>query len=137
MSATAVRSRKTADLAPETSDLAVQSVAASAFVIPTDRPESDGTFAWDSTTLVLAEVATAEPAGLGYSYTSRAAATVIETMLAPAVVGLDPMGIPAASVAMRGAVRNVGATGIAASAIAAVDVALWDLKARILGLPLI
>jgi L-alanine-DL-glutamate epimerase-like enolase superfamily enzyme len=33
-------------------------------------------------------------------------------------------------------VRNLGHTGLTASAIAAVDIALWDLKARLLALPL-
>ena len=38
---------------------------------------------------------------------------------------------------MVGSIRNLGRPGIASMAIAAVDVALWDLKARILGLPLV
>ena len=37
---------------------------------------------------------------------------------------------------MARAVRNLGRPGVAAMAIRAVDVALWDLKARLLGLPL-
>jgi L-alanine-DL-glutamate epimerase-like enolase superfamily enzyme len=37
---------------------------------------------------------------------------------------------------MRRAVRNVGYPGVASSAISAVDIALWDLKARLLGLAL-
>ncbi|OOK67713.1 mandelate racemase/muconate lactonizing enzyme-like domain protein [Mycobacterium kansasii] len=34
----------------------VESVEASAYTIPTDAPESDGTLAWDSTTFVLVSV---------------------------------------------------------------------------------
>ena len=37
---------------------------------------------------------------------------------------------------MRQRVRNVGRAGLAATAISAVDAALWDLKARLLDLPL-
>ena len=46
------------------------------------------------------------------------------------------MAPQAAWAAMVGAVRNLGRPGIASMAIAAVDLALWDLKARVLGLPL-
>ena len=34
------------------------------------------------------------------------------------------------------AVRNVGLPGVAATAISAVDVSLWDLRAQAVGLPL-
>jgi hypothetical protein len=33
----------------------ITGIRATAYRIPTDAPESDGTFAWDSTTLVLEE----------------------------------------------------------------------------------
>jgi L-alanine-DL-glutamate epimerase-like enolase superfamily enzyme len=37
---------------------------------------------------------------------------------------------------MQRAVRNMGRDGLAATAIAAIDTSLWDLKAKLLGLPL-
>ena len=43
------------------------------------------------------------------------------------------MATGAAWAAMVDAVRNQGRPGIASSAIAAVDIALWDLKAKLLG----
>jgi L-alanine-DL-glutamate epimerase-like enolase superfamily enzyme len=65
----------------------IQRLTVSAYTVPTDLPESDGTYAWDSTTLVL--------------------------------------------------IRNLGRPGIASMAIAAVDAALWDVKARLLDVPLL
>ena len=115
---------------------AVTSVVASAFRIPTDAPEADGTLAWDHTTIVVAHVASGDMEGVGYTYAPPEAASLINGMLAEVVRGEDAFSIEAAWHAMVGAVRNVGWRGIAASAISAVDVALWDLKAKLLNLPL-
>ena len=106
----------------------VDQVHASAFAVPTDAPESDGTLEWDSTTIVVVEARSGEEAGLGYSYTSSAAAALVADLLQEAVVGSDAMDVPGAWLTMMRAIRNVGRPGVAASAIAAVDVALWDLK---------
>ena len=113
----------------------LERIDVSAFTLPTDRPESDGTFEWDETTAVVVEVAAGGARGLGFSYAGEAAARVIERRLAPRIIGRDALDIPAAWAAMVAAVRNVGLPGIAATAISAVDVALWDLKARLLQLP--
>jgi L-alanine-DL-glutamate epimerase-like enolase superfamily enzyme len=118
-------------------DVPIEHVDASAFTVPTERPESDGTFEWDATTVAVAEVAAGGARGLGFSYTGEAAARVIERRLAPRVIGRDALDVPAAWAAMVAAVRNVGLPGIAATAISAVDIALWDLKARLLDLPLV
>lgn len=105
--------------------------------IPTEQPEADGTFQWDSTTMVLVEaIADSGQLGLGFTYGAAAAATLIREMLAPAVVGCPVENVRAAWEAMVRAVRNVGRPGIASHAISAVDTALWDLKARGAGLPL-
>ena len=37
----------------------------SAYTVPTDRPEADGTFSWDATTLVVVEIADGGATGLG------------------------------------------------------------------------
>lgn len=118
-------------------EAAVTKVSVRAYTIPTDGPEADGTFAWDSTTIVIVEIEAADRAGLGYSYASPAAAALIRDHLADSVTGRDAMDIPAARRAMLHAVRNLGAVGQASYAISAMDVALWDLKARLLGLPLV
>jgi len=113
----------------------VTQVTAAAYVIPTDAPEADGTLTWDATTMVLATARADGLAGIGWSYASAAAQQVITGMLAEAVTGRSALDVPGSCEAMIRAVRNVGRPGIAATAISAVDIALWDLKARLLGCP--
>lgn len=108
----------------------------SAYTIPTDAPEADGTFAWDSTTLVVMDLAAGGKVGFGYTYADAATATLIRDTLASVVKGREAMDIPGAWQAMVHAIRNLGRPGIASMAIAAVDVALWDLKAKLLDLSL-
>jgi L-alanine-DL-glutamate epimerase-like enolase superfamily enzyme len=114
----------------------VESVDVAAYTIPTDAPESDGTIAWDRTTIIVVEPVAGGVRGLGYSYADANAARLVAETLAPAVQGLDAMDVGRAWSAMVGTVRNLGRPGLAATAISAVDNALWDLKARLLGLPL-
>src|ERR671936_1456571 len=115
---------------------AIERVAVSAFQIPTDQPESDGTLEWDSTTLVLVEVFGGGSTGLGFTYADASAARLIEGKLADAVRGRDAMSPQAAWAAMQSAVRNLGQQALCAMAVSAVDIALWDLKARLLGVAL-
>ena len=107
-------------------------VTARTFAIPTDLPESDGTLAWDHTTIVLVNVEAGGATGLGYSYCGAAAAELVSGVLAKALASCDAFAIEVASKAMADAVRNIGRPGISACAISAVDIALWDLKARLL-----
>jgi L-alanine-DL-glutamate epimerase-like enolase superfamily enzyme len=105
--------------------------------IPTDLPEADGTIAWDSTTMLLVEaVADSGERGLGFSYCAAAAEHVVQDVLAPVIVGYDPTDFGRGWGAMVAAVRNIGRAGIAACAISAVDIALWDLAARLAKQPL-
>lgn len=115
----------------------VERITVGAFEVPTETPESDGTLSWSRTGLVVVEAATDGCYGVGWSYTHPAAALIARSTLAPVVVGLDPLSPPAAWRAMRREVRNLGRSGVVASAISAVDAALWDLKARLLELPLV
>jgi L-alanine-DL-glutamate epimerase-like enolase superfamily enzyme len=103
-----------------------------AYRVPTDGPEADGTLAWDATTVVVVHVRAAGQVGLGWTYAPAAAGHLIGEMLVPAVTGRSAFDVPAANEAMTRAVRNAGHSGVAATAISAVDVALWDLKARLL-----
>lgn len=115
----------------------VERVEARAYRIPTDAPESDGTLAWDATTAVVVEAHAAGARGLGYTYSAAAAAAVVRDELGGAVEGRSALDVGAAWAAMVARVRNLGRPGVASAAVSAVDVALWDLKARLLGLPLV
>jgi L-alanine-DL-glutamate epimerase-like enolase superfamily enzyme len=117
-------------------DPVVESVSAEVYTVPGDAPEADGTLAWDSTTLVLARVEAAGVEGLGWTYGAPACASVIAGPLAGLVRGRPALDVPGCHEAMVRAVRNVTRPGVAGYAISAVDVALHDLKARLLGLPL-
>jgi L-alanine-DL-glutamate epimerase-like enolase superfamily enzyme len=99
-------------------------------------PEADGTLAWDSTTMVAVEVIAYGVTGIGWTYGPPACAQVLTDLLAPEVLGSDPMNVAGTFASMVRAVRNAGRPGAIGYAISAVDIALWDLKARLLGLPL-
>ena len=115
----------------------IEWLEAAAYRIPTDRPEADGTYAWDSTTLVTVEVMGGGVRGFGYTYGSTAVVSLIRDQLAARVAGRDALSVEGAWNALVAEVRNVGRPGIASTAISAIDAALWDLKAKLLGLPLI
>lgn len=105
--------------------------------MPTDFPESDGTLEWNSTTLVLVQAYGGNKCGLGYSYADDATATLIRGLLTGVVKSQDAMAPRASWDAMVSRIRNLGRPGIVSMAISAVDIALWDLKARLLNLPLV
>ena len=112
-------------------------IEVSAYTIPTDAPESDGTLEWRQTTLVLVHVRAGGATGIGYSYANRATAVLVADTLADVVQGRDALDIAGAWDAMVAAIRNLGRPGISSMAIASVDNALWDLKARLLDVPLV
>ncbi len=115
----------------------IERVGACAFEIPTDRPEADGTIAWNSTTRVLLEVSAGGKIGVGYTYSGASILRLIRDKLVPIIAGKDALAPQAAWLAMQRAVRNLGREGLAATAISAIDAALHDLKARLLDLPLV
>ena len=112
----------------------VSEVQVHAYRIPTDAPESDGTLEWDSSTIVVVEVEAEGECGLGYTYGDTSVAAFIDSKLRPAIYGADAMRPGAAWTQMQRESRNAGRPGVGAMAISAVDIALWDLKARLLGL---
>jgi L-alanine-DL-glutamate epimerase-like enolase superfamily enzyme len=115
----------------------IERVEVSVYTVPTDLPESDGTLEWDSTTMVLVEASGGGTRGLGYTYADKATGELIRDKLAGVAQGRDAMSPPGAWEAMIHEIRNLGRPGVVSMAVAAVDAALWDLKARLLNLPLV
>jgi len=109
----------------------IKNVEVSAYSIPTDAPEGDGTFQWDSTTLVLCEIRAGGEIGIGYTYGSKAIAALADELGQKCLIEQSALDIPALYASMLEQVRNDGSRGIASMAISALDVALWDLKARL------
>ena len=114
----------------------VADLTAAAYKIPTDKPEGDGTLTWDSTVMVVVRASGGGEQGLAWTYCASAAKTVVDEKLAEVVKGMDAFDVPNANQEMVKACRNLGQPGVAACAISAVDMALWDLKARLLSVPL-
>ncbi|MFI5290580.1 MAG: mandelate racemase, partial [Polyangia bacterium] len=83
----------------------------SAYTIPTDRPESDGTLAWDKTTMVLVELRAGNQLGIGYTYAARAAAELIHGALREVIVG-RPLELGARFSEMKVRLRNLGQVGL-------------------------
>lgn len=110
----------------------VTAVCAAAYRIPTDSPEADGTLAWNDTTLIVVHAEGGGICGTGWTYGHRSCASVVTDLLADHVVGRNALDTGGAFDEMTRAVRNVGRSGIAGQALSAVDIALWDLKARLL-----
>ena len=120
-------------------DVPVTRVEATAYTIPTGRPEGDGTLTWDSTTWVVVRAGTDDPSlptGLGWTYAPAAAAGIVRDLLADPVTQHGVMEVRRSWHSMVEAVRNAGRPGLVSMAISAVDTALWDLQARVLGVPL-
>jgi L-talarate/galactarate dehydratase len=93
-----------------------------------------------STSMVAVRLHTnGDHVGLGVTATNVAGQvirTLIEGEIAPLVVGEDPNDNERLLSKAQGRFRATGWTGLVARAYAAIDVALWDLKAKIAGLPL-
>jgi L-alanine-DL-glutamate epimerase-like enolase superfamily enzyme len=114
----------------------VESLEAAAYTIPTDGPEGDGTLAWDSTTLVVVWAHAGGRTGTGWTYGPAACAAVVRDELAGVVTGRPAHAVVGNWQAMVAAVRNATRAGAVGYALSAADVALWDLKARLLEVPL-
>ena len=118
-------------------DTVVRELHVATFAVPLPKPESDGTATWSATQLVVVEPVAGDHRGLGWSYCAApAAAQVIRDILEAVVLGSDVLDVPGIWQRMVQAVRNAGRPGLVSMAVAAVDLALWDLKAKMVDLPL-
>ena len=114
----------------------IEAVTVAVYRFPTTRPEADGTLSWDATTAVAATVHAGRSRGLGWTYSTAGAAAIITDHLTPAITGRNLLDIPGCWSAMHHACRNLGTRGLVMQAISAIDISLWDLKARVLDVPL-
>jgi L-alanine-DL-glutamate epimerase-like enolase superfamily enzyme len=122
--------------APSGNGPPIQRVSTAVYRFPTPAPEADGTLSWDATTAVTVLVHAGGEVGLGWTYSTGAAAAVIGDHLAGAIQDRDAFDIAAGWSAMHRACRNLGTRGLVMQALSAVDIAWWDLKARLLRAPL-
>ena len=126
----------TAALARSSTTLPIRRLDVHAYRVPTEgAPESDGTLVWDSTTMVLVELEAGGCTGIGYTYADTATATLIRDTLHDVVVGADALEHGAIFASLVAKIRNLGREGITAMAISAVDIALWDLRGKLLNAP--
>jgi L-alanine-DL-glutamate epimerase-like enolase superfamily enzyme len=119
-----------------TTRVPITALRAEAFRVPTDAPEADGTFAWQATTIVVVHVEAGGEWGVGYSYADASVAGLVLGLLKKILEKRDSFDIAGCWLAMQRGIRNLGRSGLAACAISAIDSALWDLKARLLDMPL-
>ncbi|HEY4003524.1 MAG TPA: enolase C-terminal domain-like protein [Candidatus Xenobia bacterium] len=121
---------------PRRVDVPINRLDVDVYTVPTETPESDGTVTWDRTTMVLVTAWAGGESGIGWTYAAPAAAQIVHDTLRDQVVGQDALNVSACWLRMVHAVRNRGLEGVCSMAISAVDCALWDLKAGLLGIPL-
>ncbi len=117
--------------------VSVERLSVAVYTVPTDLPESDGTLEWNKTTLVMVQAVAGGKTGIGYTYADEATAKLIHETLRKFVVGANAMSPHSVYQTSWEHVRNLGRPGICSMAISAVDCALWDLKARLLDVPLV
>jgi L-alanine-DL-glutamate epimerase-like enolase superfamily enzyme len=117
-------------------DVKIERLEAVAYTIPTDSPESDGTKQWDSTTWIVVHAHAGGEVGLGYTYGPSSVAHLIASMLADSVRGRSALEPHRVHALLRAGLRDAGQAGLGALALSAVDIALHDLRARLLNVPL-
>ncbi len=79
----------------------IHSGSATAYTLPTDAPEGDGTCSWDSITLIVVKLGCGDLEGIGYTYSHKAAAPVARDLIDRAVGGANPFETNAVFAQMR------------------------------------
>lgn len=114
----------------------ISEVILRSFEIPTDRPESDGTLEWTNTGVITVQLKAGDATGFGVTYAGLSTARLIQEKFVPLLHGQDPLAIPQLHAKLGQSIRNIGRDGVAATAVSVVDLALWDLKGKLLGVSL-
>ena len=96
----------------ELSETSVEKVDVSAYTIPTDAPEGDGTLRWESTTLIVCEIHAADHIGFGYTYGNKATASVADDLAGKCLLHRPALDIPSLHASILEQVRNDGSRGI-------------------------
>jgi L-alanine-DL-glutamate epimerase-like enolase superfamily enzyme len=103
---------------------------------PTPTPQTDATLGWDASTVVAVTAHAGDLTGLRWTYSTAAAATLVRDVLCSALSGRPVDNVAGAFEQMRRVCRNFGIRGVVMQAVSAVDIAVWNLKARVHGLVL-
>jgi L-talarate/galactarate dehydratase len=124
----------------------IRHVSLSSVVLPLDFPVSDAKVLtgrqrpMTEIVFLFAEVSTEQGHhGIGFSYSKRAggpAQYAHAKEVADNLIGEDPSDIGKVYDKLLWAGASVGRSGVATQALAAIDIALWDLKAKRASLPL-
>src|SRR6059058_3869148 len=117
----------------------IASIDTALLTVPTPKPMA---LQYPSHKLVIAEIATDEGLrGLGYSLVfngggAEAVLTYLDTRLKPALIGEDPLFVERLWERMFRADMGIKKQGVAAYALSALDIGLWDIAGKVAGLPL-
>lgn len=114
-------------------ELHIERVEVRVVELPLPEPESDATLQWDRTTGVVVTLHAGGESGVGWTYSSSAAASVVTAELERVVVGRPVLDVGAGWEAMHRHCRNIGTAGLVMQAMSAVDIAWWDLKGHLMG----
>lgn len=101
---------------------------------------ADATRAVDKIGMLVVRVTTDQGLeGIGVTYNEtggEATKVLIEKVMAPELIGRDPLANEVIWNEMAQYLRGVGRKGLMFCALSAIDIALWDLKGKIVNLPL-
>ncbi|HEY6242261.1 MAG TPA: mandelate racemase/muconate lactonizing enzyme family protein [Burkholderiales bacterium] len=117
----------------------ITSIETCVLTVPTPEPMARN---YAHQKLVVAEISTDQgPKGLGYSLVfggggAEAVHAYLQTRLAPLLLGEDPLFVERLWEKMFRADMGIKKQGIAAYALSALDIGLWDIAGKAAGLPL-